>query len=203
MFVFPPILATVTPISSVSAATGPRVMENLGRGVVAVRSGSNVFISWRLLALDPTGTGFNIYRSTAGGTGVKLNTSVLSAGTNYTDTAADLTKSNADYVKPVISSTEQAASAAYTLVANTASEPAFIVPIQSGGEIGNVWVGDFDGDHEYDFLVSRNRTTTQSLEAYKRDGTFLWSVNLGTNSTNQDNISPGSTAIDVGWGNGL
>lgn len=203
MVVFASILSTWLPIQTASAATGPRIMENLGRGVVAVRNGSDVFISWRLLALDSTGIGFNVYRSTAGGTAVKLNSSVLTAGTNYTDSAADLTKDNAYYVKPVINGTEQAASAAYTLVANSASEPAFVVPIKSGGEIGNVWVGDFDGDHEYDFLLSRNRTTTQTLEAYKRDGTFLWSINLGPNSTNQNNISPGSTAIDVGMWDGV
>lgn len=178
-------------------------MENLGRGVVAVRSNSNVFVSWRLLALDPAGIGFNIYRSTAGGAEVKLNDAVLTAGTNFTDKTADLTKDNAYYVKPVISDKEQAASAGYTLVANTASEPAFVVPIQSGGEIGNVWVGDFDGDHEYDFLVSRRATEEQTLEAYKRDGTFLWSVNLGPNSNNKNNISPGSTTIDVGMWDGV
>jgi len=30
-------------------------------------------VSWRLLGLDPSGIGFNLYRSTAGGTAVKLN----------------------------------------------------------------------------------------------------------------------------------
>ena len=44
-----------------------RQMENLGRGVVAVRTGSGAFVSWRLLGLDPSGIGFNLYRSTAGG----------------------------------------------------------------------------------------------------------------------------------------
>ncbi|NOU79462.1 hypothetical protein GC101_11295 [Paenibacillus sp. LMG 31459] len=178
-------------------------MENLGRGVVAVRSGSNVFVSWRLLALDSSSTGFNIYRSTAGGTAVKLNSTVLTAGTNYTDTTADLTKVNAYSVKPVISGVEQAASAAYTLAANSADEPALVVPLQSGGAIGNVWVGDFDGDHEYDFLLSRNATEIQTLEAYKRDGTYLWSVSLGPNSTNKYNISPGSTTVDVGMWDGV
>ncbi|MFM9279661.1 rhamnogalacturonan lyase family protein [Paenibacillus jiagnxiensis] len=225
-------------INSAEAASGPRMMENLGRGVVAVRDGSNVFISWRLLALDPSDIGFNIYRITTdsaaaapssvatdvypteGGssassvvtdvyraaaladTAVKLNSEVLTEGTNFTDTTADLTKDNTYYVKPVISDKEQAASASYTLVANSANEPAFVIPIHSGSEIGNVWVGDFDGDHEYDFLLSRRATATQTLEAYKRDGTFLWSIDLGPNSTNKNNISPGSTTIDVGMWDG-
>lgn len=196
------ITSAYLPGYSAEAAAGPRQMENLGRGVVAVRSGSSVFISWRLLALDPSGIGFNVYRSTAGGTAVKLNSSVLTSGTNYTDTSADLTKANAYYVKPVISGTEQAASASFTLTANHANEPAVTIPIRSGGPIHFVWVGDFDGDHEYDFLVDR-MTNPQTLEAYKRDGTFLWSVNLGPNSSNQDNISPGSSTIDVGMWDGV
>jgi len=48
-----------------------RQMENLGRGVVAVRSSSTqAFISWRLLALDPAGIGFNVYRSANGAASV-------------------------------------------------------------------------------------------------------------------------------------
>ena len=194
---------TVNAESSTETHAGPkRQMENLGRGVVAVRSGSNVFISWRLLALDPSDIGFNIYRSTAGGNAIKLNSSVLTGGTNYTDTTADLTKDNSYYVKPVIKGKEDAASASFTLTANHADEPCITVPIRSGGPIHFVWPGDFDGDHEYDYLVDRNTTNPQTLEAYKRDGTFLWSVNLGPNSSNQDNISPGSATIDVGHWDG-
>ena len=46
--------------------SGNRYMENLGRGVVAVRKSSGAFVSWRLLGLDPAGIGFNLYRSAAG-----------------------------------------------------------------------------------------------------------------------------------------
>jgi len=96
-------------------ASAQRQMENLGRGVVAVRTGtSSIFVSWRLLGLDPAGIGFNLYRSTAGGAYTKLNSSVLTAGTCYTDTTPDITKDNAYYVKPVIGGVEQAASGSYT-----------------------------------------------------------------------------------------
>ncbi len=196
------VTPTFLPTGTANAAAGPRQMENLGRGVVAVRNGSNVFISWRLLALDPSGIGFNVYRSTAGGTAVKLNGSVLTGGTNYTDTGADLTKANSYYVKPVINGAEQSVSTSFTLKANPADEPCITVPLRSGGPIHFVWPGDFDGDHEYDYLVDRNTTDPQTLEAYKQDGTFLWSVNLGPNSSNRNNISPGSAAIDVGMWDG-
>ena len=180
-----------------------RRMEDLGRGVVAVRSGSNVFISWRLLALDPSGIGFDIYRSTAGGQAVKLNGSVLTKGTNYTDTMADLTKDNIYFVKPVINGQEQKASASFTLPANPVDAPYFTVPIRDGGSINHIWVGDLDGDGEYDYLVARDAEKPQIIEAYKRDGTLLWEVNLGPNSLNQDNISPGSATVSVGHWDGL
>jgi rhamnogalacturonan endolyase len=42
-------------------------MENLGRGVVAVRSTTTeVFVSWRVLGTDPPDTAFNLYRPSSG-----------------------------------------------------------------------------------------------------------------------------------------
>jgi hypothetical protein len=196
------VVSAWLPIDSANAA-GPRQMENLGRGVVAVRDGSKVFISWRLLALDPAGIGFNVYRSTAGGSAVKLNSSVLTGGTNFTDTTANLSKKNAYYVRPVIGGSEQAASSSFTLPANPEDGPFTTIPLRNGGPIHFVWVGDLDGDHEYDYIVDRNTTKPQTLEAYKRDGTFLWEINLGPNSHNQNNISPSSSTIDVGMWDGV
>ncbi|ETT73299.1 cellulosome protein dockerin type I [Paenibacillus sp. FSL R7-277] len=164
--------------TTTEAANAPRTMENLGRGVVAVRNGNSVFVSWRFLALDSANIGFNVYRITTdstasapstatdvGYTPIKLNSTVLTEGTNFTDKTADKTKNNTYYVKPVISDQEQEASAVYTLTANSANQPAFVIPLQGNSEVRAVWVGDFDGDHEYDFLLSRNTSTTQQLEA--------------------------------------
>ena len=109
-----------------TAAQAARQMENLGRGVVAVRSSSGAFVSWRLLGLDPAGIGFNLYRSANGGAYTKLNSSVLTGGTCYTDTGANLSVANAYYVKPVIGGVEQAASGSYTCKANTTAEPCVI-----------------------------------------------------------------------------
>ncbi|MGQ7946731.1 rhamnogalacturonan lyase family protein [Flavobacterium sp. WC2509] len=182
-----------------------RKMENLGRGVVAVRTSNSIFVSWRLLGLDPSNIGFNLYRSTNGGTAVKLNSTVLTAGTNYNDTTANLTLKNAYYVRPVIGSTEQAASAAYTIIANEEVKPCFTVPVKTGAAIHFVWVGDLDGDGEYDYVLDRigDASGHSKIEAYKRDGTFLWDIDYGPNSVNQDNISPGSATIDVGNWDGV
>lgn len=166
-----------------AAAAAARPMENLDRGVVAVRrSATEVLITWRLLGLDPAGIAFNVYRSTAGGAAVKLNTDPLTGGTNFVDSTADLTRRNSYYVRPIVDGVWQPASKSFLLTANHAAEPVVRVPLRPGGPIKFVWVGDLDGDGAYDYVVDR-QTSPQTIEAYRGDGTFLWSANLGPNST--------------------
>src|SRR5688572_27234991 len=77
-----------------------RQMEFRDRGVVAVRANiTDAFISWRLLGLEPADVGFNVYRSANGAAPVKLNGSVLTAGTNFTDTTANFAVSNSYTVR--------------------------------------------------------------------------------------------------------
>ncbi|POS69736.1 hypothetical protein DHEL01_v211869 [Diaporthe helianthi] len=105
-------------------------MEKLGRGVVAVRaSTANALVSWRLLGLDPSGIGFNVYRATGSGSAAKLNGNVLTAGTNYLDTTANLAQTSTYHVRPVVGGTEQAASGTFTLLANKAVEPVVRIPL--------------------------------------------------------------------------
>ncbi|MGW2115178.1 rhamnogalacturonan lyase family protein [Streptomyces zhihengii] len=178
-------------------------MESLDRGVVAVRADADsVFVSWRLLGLEPEGTGFNVYRSTAGGSWTKLNAATLTKGTNFTDDGADLTRENRYRVKAVVAGSEGAASAAFTLTADHADEPAVRIPLRDGGSIKYAWVGDLDGDGAYDFVIDRT-AATQGLEAYTSKGTFLWAVDMGPNSADQDNIEPGSAAISTGHWDGV
>src|SRR5688572_30059716 len=75
--------------------TAQRIMENLGRGLIATRhSKDSVFISWRLLGTDPLNLAFNLYRVTGDSRPVKLNAQPITAGTNYTDTKADFSRAN-------------------------------------------------------------------------------------------------------------
>ena len=141
-------------------------------------------------------------RSINGGSATKLNSSPLSGGTNYTDSTASNTAAAYSYfVKPVIGGVEQTASASYTLPANSPSQPMLSLPLRNIGDyhIRHVSVGDLDGDGEYDFIVDRipNQVgMTERFEAYRRDGTFLWSVDCGPNSLDLDNVEPGSSAIE-------
>ena len=70
--------------ASVAGVTPGLAVEKLDRGMVALRTGeTSVYLSWRLLADDPAGRVFNVYRSTAGGGAMKLNDAPMSAGTNF------------------------------------------------------------------------------------------------------------------------
>ncbi|KXH31568.1 hypothetical protein CSIM01_12347 [Colletotrichum simmondsii] len=189
-------------LSSALLAQAARPLENLGRGVVAVRaSDEDILVTWRLLGLDPSGIGFNVYRD-VGTSPEKLNDKVLTGGTNFLDSTANPNEVNTYFVRPVISGKEQDASGSFSLPAKNAVEPVVRVPIRSGGAVKFVWVGDLDGDGEWDYVLDR-QTSPQTIEAYTGNGTFLWEVNLGPNSENQNNIEPGSSTIDVGHWDGV
>ena len=189
-------------------ATAQRQMERLGRGVVVLHSAtSQAYVSWRLLATDPAEVGFNLYRSANGGSGVKLNSQPLTNTTDFLDTAANFTVSNAWVVVPVLAGVEQSPSAPCGLAANAPVRQYLPLPLVNPGaftpyDVKFCWVGDFDGDGEYDFLVDRLSTTggkNQFLQAYKRDGTFLWQMDMGFNSTNTSNAyEPDAAAISIG-----
>jgi rhamnogalacturonan endolyase len=77
-----------------------RQMEVLDRGIVAVRTGEDsVFVSWRLLAADPEGTGFNLYRGSQ-----KINNKPITGATNFIDR---ITTDETYSVKAVIKKKEQ------------------------------------------------------------------------------------------------
>lgn len=193
----------------VSLVNGQRIMEKLGRGVVATRtSATKILVSWRLLGTEPQDIGFNVYRSANGGTAVKLNGAVLTKGTNYEDFSPNLAVPNTYFVKPVVAGLEKEASAGYTLIANAEAKPFYKIKINKtpNYRIVYAFVGDFDGDGEYDYVMHKIPISDPGsiypdlVEAYKRDGSYLWTINMGPNSTNRYNITPGSSSLDGGHG---
>jgi rhamnogalacturonan endolyase len=212
-------VSSASTASSVAVAPSARVLERLGRGVVAVRtSPTAALIHWRLLGLDPDGIAFNVYRSVNGAAPVKLNDAPIAAVTNYTDSASNRALGALTYsVRPVIDGVEQAAGGAFTLKANGAAEPIVRIPLSAlpapDYRTNYVWVGDLDGDGEYDFVLDRIAAFVpgsnddlgagnQYLEAYKRDGTRLWQIDLGPGSRNTYNITPGPTTLSMGMYDG-
>ncbi|MDE6648319.1 MAG: rhamnogalacturonan lyase [Muribaculaceae bacterium] len=169
-------------------------MENLGRGVVAVReSPDKVNISWRYLSKDPESQSFDIYRD-----GKKINKSPITESTFYTDHYKG--KSETTYeVRP----TQGKISGSFTLPAD-APHGYIDIPLDKP-ELGvDFWgkeyfyhandasAGDVDGDGEYEIILKWDPTNSHDnahdgftgptyLDCYKIDGTKLWRINLGDN----------------------
>ena len=191
-------------------AVAQYVVENLGRGVIAVRATENtVYVGWRLLGTDPSDVAFNVYRASGSGAPVKLNQAPLVTTTNMVDTSADLTQANAYTVRPVLQGTELAPSVPFVLPASAPIQQYLTVPLDrpAGGNVevppnsptsaftyspNDASAADLDGDGEYELIVkwdpsnSRDNASAglsgrQLIDAYKIDGTRLWRIDLGRN----------------------
>ncbi|WP_431523658.1 rhamnogalacturonan lyase [Paenibacillus pabuli] len=177
----------------VTEAAGTRQMEFLDRGLVAVKTGTGVFVSWRLLGTEGSNVSFNVYRD-----GTKVNASPITNSTNLQDASGT---SNSKYtVRAVVGGTEQAASAAASVWGNSYLSVPLSVP--AGGttpdgvaytySANDASAGDLDGDGEYELIVkwdpSNSKDNSQSgytgevfIDAYKLNGTRLWRISLGKN----------------------
>jgi rhamnogalacturonan endolyase len=171
-----------------------RQMEQLGRGLVALRAASGeVFVQWRLLGTDPPDIGFNLYRVTGNAEPVRVNSGPLEGPTHFIDREAEPTTHNAWFVRPVVDGRELGPSGRFVVPAGSAAKPYLSVPIAppDGYHANDASVGDLEGDGEYEIVVhmvgegrdnSRNgRTTEPILDAYRLDGARLWRINLGKN----------------------
>ena len=196
------LLALLAPLTR-AATPAPRQMENLGRGVVALKSEERkIFISWRVLGTDASALTFNLYRSAGTATTAapeKLNVVPIAGATHFLDTTFNTSVTNTYFVLPVLASVEQAPSARFTVAANAPVRPYLSIPLQtpSGYSPNDVSVGDLDGDGEYEIIVhqtGRARDNAQAgvtdepiLQAYKLDSAspagarLLWTINLGKN----------------------
>src|SRR5690349_9423445 len=93
-----------------------RQMENLDRGVVAVRNANgNVFVSWRLSGTEPDDIAFNVYRSSGNEQPVRLNNRPVTTTTGFSDETADTTSTYSYSVKPVLQGKEGPAGKPFTL----------------------------------------------------------------------------------------
>jgi autotransporter-associated beta strand protein len=187
------------------AQPGPSLLENLGRGLVALRtSPTETVVTWRVLGTDPEDITFNLYRSSDGGAPFKLNDAPLSGATHYKDTTFNAAQSQAYFVRPIVFGSEQAPSASFTIAAGAPVRDYLRVPLQVPppgvtpvGEAytyspNDVSVGDLDGDGEFELIVKWDPSNAKDnahtgytgnvyLDGYKLDGTRLWRIDLGVN----------------------
>jgi len=186
------LLATITP----TTIFAQRKMEKLDRGVVAVKNNvGNYFVSWRFLATDPENIQFNLYAMKAGASSfAKLNTTPLTQ-TNYQPATGAIGNGTQLYTTPVVNGVEGIPGGIFTVNSTgfNTYRSAFLDisynPANDGLDISKystkfIWPADLDGDGEYDYVVDRLSTdglNTHKVQAYLRNGTLLWTVDMGPN----------------------
>jgi rhamnogalacturonan endolyase len=175
----------------VPPTTGHYQMENLDRGVVAVVVTGGVYVGWRMLGYEYTGTdadtSYNLYRD-----GTKVQN--VTDSTNFLDSAG---KSTSKYtVSAVIKGVEGAQSAAVTPWA----QQYLSIPVSAppNGPLGGKYSPndsspcDLDGDGQLDIVLKWDPSNSQDssfsnksddciIDGLKLDGTKLWRIDLGVN----------------------
>ena len=166
--------------------------ENLDRGVVAVRHGQQVVISWRALMADETGEAYDVYRN-----GMKLNKQPLTKGGTFFVDAQPL---DAEVVYEVRGGSKNGS---YTLKAGS---PDGYIPIRlqkpadgltPDGQpysysANDASVADVDGDGQYEVILKWDPTNAHDnahdgftgntlFDCYRLDGTLLWRIDMGIN----------------------
>ncbi|WP_239014518.1 rhamnogalacturonan lyase [Archangium violaceum] len=188
------LLAGAAIVGIATPATAQYQRETLGRGVVAVpASNGGTLVSWRLLATDPAGVGFHVYRD-----GTRLTTTPLTDRTNMRDTRG--TPSSTYTVRAVVNGSEQEASPAAAIW----SGGYLNIPLQkpAGGTTpdgvaytyvaNDASVGDLNGDGQYELVLKWDPTNAKDnsqsgytgnvyIDAYQLNGTRLWRIDLGRN----------------------
>ena len=179
-------------IISTHFSNAQRVMENLGRGLVAVpQNGGKAFISWRSLVNDADKLGFTIYKTEGNNKKIKCNAKPITDVTSFIDTQIDSTKLYRYELVSVLNGKESATLATFQLKPN--AKRYLSIPLQTpkGYAANDASVGDLDGDGEYEIILhqtGRGRDNSQAgitdpaiFQAYKLDGTLMWTINLGKN----------------------
>ncbi|MGB8298496.1 MAG: rhamnogalacturonan lyase [Polyangia bacterium] len=167
-------------------AAGKYQMENLDRGVVAVKVSGGVYVGWRMFGTEYTGTdsdtSYNLYKD---GTLLKNVTD----STNYLDAAGATTSKYS--VSCVFKGTEGAQSPAVTPWAQQyTSIP--LTPPSSSHSANDGSTGDLDGDGKLDIVLkwdpSNSKDNSQAgvtddvyIDGYTLDGKKLWRIDLGPN----------------------
>lgn len=167
-------------------------MEELDRGVLAVKTTSGILVSWRAYGTEPLTVGYNLYRD-----GTLLNSSPLTTRTNYLDAAGST--SSKYVVKAVKNGVEGDASAVVTPWDNYYKTIQLQRPSGGTNASGSytytpndMSVGDVDGDGQYELIVKWDPSNSKDnslkgytgnvyLDCYEFDGTFRWRIDLGVN----------------------
>ncbi|WP_320780514.1 rhamnogalacturonan lyase [Streptomyces sp. CRN 30] len=170
-----------------------RQMEKLDRAPVAVGTGDGVFVSWRLLGLDPENTAFHVYRD-----GRRVTRTPVRDTTSLTDprgTARSVYRVEVLRGGKVTERTDRFGVWSEQYEEIPVNRPAGGVT-PTGQEytyhLNDASVGDLDGDGRYEIVQKWEPSNAQDnsrsgytgnviLDAYTLDGEQLWRIDLGRN----------------------
>ena len=167
-----------------------RNMENLDRGVVAMKVDKGVFISWRRLGTEPADTNFELYRNNE-----KITEGAI---TNYSDTEGTLNDTYTVVCNGTMSKTVSVLEDNYIEIPCADTPDSEVLMTDRNGVYygsyapGDGTYGDLDGDGEYEIIMLWNpsdakdaatggQTGKAYIDAYKLDGTFMWRIDMGWN----------------------
>ena len=191
-------------------ALAQRFTDNLDRGLVAVNTGSSVFLSWRVQADEYHGVTYNVYRN---GTKIKEGLTV----SNYTDG----TVGSSYAVSAVVNGVEQSPCAAVTTWGNGSGAGLLDITLaavydRNGADVSanyepnDAEFADLDGDGQLEMIIKRlntvdaanvypqsNTTEFVVLDAYDINwktgaATLMWRIDCGPNM-----VSLNSTEINI------
>jgi hypothetical protein len=166
-------------------------MENLDRGVVAVKVTGGVYVGWRMFGYEydttASNVSYNLYRD-----GTKVAN--VTDSTNYLDASG--TSSSKYTVSAVIKGVEGAQSGPMTVWA----QQYLSIPVSPppNGPLGGKYSpndaspGDLDGDGQMDIVLKWDPSNSQDssfsnksddciIDGLKINGTRLWRIDLGVN----------------------
>jgi hypothetical protein len=172
--------------------------ERPGRGAVAFPTkDGQVYVGWRLLADDPPGVGFDVYRSDAAGRGSqKLNTEPVTGSTNFVDRTAGAGSAPHTYsVRPAGRNARGAESGLVRSEERAEIGGLRRIKLQGSYKAQKVGIADLDGDGKFDYVVKHPDFNSDpyvlgvgywkpspepyKIEAYRHDGTFMWRYDMG------------------------
>ena len=181
-------------------AQAQRMMDQLDRGLVAVKVSGGIFCSWRIMGEEYYDVKYNLYRD-----GQKIASDLDVS--NYTDAAG--TAASTYTVAPVVRGVEKEQCAgvkAWTTNANYKEIRMNHGALTSTYIPNDACCADVDGDGELEILLKFDNQSDASnsympggyngeyaiVEVYKMDGTKLWWLDFGPNmgdfQNNENNI---------------
>lgn len=186
-------LITAALLSLAPQSYAQRLLQPLSRGVVAVHRGTERsvtsgtegnLISWRRLIQDDDSVVYHVY----------INGSLATQTRNTCYVPAQLNDGDVVRVVPALNGVEDSSTAG-TFTYNVKRQPYSnsFMDFDFEGKICDadnytakyVWPVDVDGDGEMEFIVAQlSHDHTQhadKVQAYRADGTYLWTVDMGPN----------------------